>query len=106
MEGMFAGAKAFNQPLSTFDTAEVTDVSVCLCEVQTAMRDQILTISILLYYQMAFMFNMAQAFDQNLCHFKDNSITFPQNFYMFLGSDCPDNSDPGSASGPWCYTCS
>ena len=50
MEGMFAGAKAFNQPLSTFDTAEVTDVSVYLCEVQTAMRDQILTISILLIH--------------------------------------------------------
>ena len=31
---MFLGAAAFNQPLSTFNTAAVTDVSVHLCRVR------------------------------------------------------------------------
>ena len=35
MNQMFLNAEAFNQPLSSFDTAEVTDVSVWyLCGVQ------------------------------------------------------------------------
>ena len=34
MWGMFWGAEAFNQPLSSFDTSAVTDVSVPLCRVR------------------------------------------------------------------------
>ena len=69
------------------------------------MRDPILTIFNLIYYQMGGMFNGVAAFNQDLCHFKDNSIP---NFLMssvvdmFQGTDCPDTSDPQSASGPWC----
>ena len=33
MNSMFYGAKAFNQPLSTFNTAAVKDVSAFLCGV-------------------------------------------------------------------------
>ena len=34
MRYMFSRAAAFNQPLLTFDTAKVTDVSAYLCRVQ------------------------------------------------------------------------
>ena len=34
MDNMFYGASAFNQPLSTFDTAKVEDVSAYFCRVQ------------------------------------------------------------------------
>jgi len=75
MSGMFDGAAAFNQPLSSFDTSSVT--------------------------YMSYMFWGATAFNQDLCHFGDN---WPHSsvFNMFADSGCASTSKPEGVNGPWC----
>ena len=74
---MFQGATAFNQPLSTFNTAWVRDVSAYLCWVQldrTPNSDSIFLPN-LTCYQMGNMFYDATAFNQPLSTFNTAWVT-------------------------------
>ena len=70
---MFWNARAFNQPLSIFNTSAVTSVSVHLCRVrldETPNFD-----SYPPCFQMDFMFAGAEAFNQPLLTFNTAAVT-------------------------------
>ena len=48
------------------------------------------------------MFDGAEAFDQDLCHFGDNFSQISDKGFMFRNSGCAEDGDPTSANGPWC----
>ena len=74
MWGMFSRAEAFNQPLSTFDTTKVEDVSLHCAEFD--LRNQILTPYFYpTCYQMWDMFANAYAFNQPLSTFDTAGVT-------------------------------
>ena len=83
MQGMFAGASAFDQPLS-FDTAEVTDVSVYsfvsgqaaqVYSLSQTVRIERTHLTKIPPHQMSRMFQEAAAFNQPLPTFDTTKVT-------------------------------
>ena len=76
MSYMFFGAEAFNQPLSTFDTTKVEDVSLH-CAESNLMRNWVMipySYDTQLCYQMGAMFLGAAAFNQPLSTFNTAAV--------------------------------
>ena len=55
-----------------------------------------------IHFQMGYMLQGATAFNQNLCHFGDNTSQLSDASLMFDNSGCSNTNDPASATGPWC----
>ena len=56
-----------------------------------------------MYYQMAYMFFDATAFNQDLCDFGDNFSQISNNAVnIFMDSGCSNENTPTSAIGTWC----
>jgi len=51
---------------------------------------------------MAYMFQNAGAFNQCISTWADKTSDTVKTSSMFLGSGCPDKSDPNPGQGPWC----
>ena len=104
MTSIFSGAKVFNQPLA-FNTAQVTQVRVYF-ELVWLVSNRIETrflfsLSHPTYHQMSQMFWDATAFNQDLCHFRDNLSQISVSS-IFLNSGCSNKNPPTSAKRLWC----
>lgn len=52
-----------------------------------------------------YMFNEAQAFDQDLCSWGSLMQVSANVTNMFMDSACPDPGDPVAPNGPYCVVC-
>ena len=70
------GESAFNQPLATFNTANIDNVRIFICVESNLMRRQFLiSLSPPLFHQMNGMFLNADSFNQDISNFDTSRVT-------------------------------
>ena len=106
MRAMFQGASAFKRDLSKWDTSAVVDMGrmFWLC---SGFNGDLSSWDVTSAMDLSMMFRSARAFSIDLCAWRSMLSTEALTDGIFLGSGCPESSDPDltAKQGSFCFPC-